>query len=148
MRIGMVKTLWVSTIVAAGVIAVGISTGASAWAGGPDGDVEDTSQISEAVGTGVFDGALAGFRATGATNDEASSRVIAACEAAGGQDCTSDEVTNDNLCIVSLADNTNSVVAGGAGATIEAARDDAVARAAANGTPVPPAATIVISACP
>ncbi|OPX08451.1 hypothetical protein [Mycobacterium sp. AT1] len=144
----MVKVIWASTIVAGGVIAAGISTGVTAWADGPGGYVEDTSQISEAVGTGVFDGALAGFRATGTTNDEASARVVAACEAAGGQACTSDEVTNDDLCILSLADNTNSVVAGGAGATIEAARGDAVARAAANGTPLSPAATIVISACP
>ena len=66
----------------------------------------------------------------------------------GGQNCTSDEVTNDNLCIVSVADAGNEVVAGGAGATVEAARDDAFQRAAANGTPLldrPP--PIVISDC-
>lgn len=144
----MARIPWVSAIVATGVIAIGMSTGAVAWAGGPDGDVENTSEVSEAVGTGVFAGALVGFRATGTTNDEASSQVIAACQRVGGQNCTADEVTNDDLCIVSLADNESSVVAGGAGTTIEAARQDAVARAAANGTPTAPSATIVISACP
>ena len=95
----------------------------------------------------MFVDGLVGFRATGATNDEASARVIAQCQSAGGQECTSDEVTNDNLCIVSVADDSNEVVAGGAGPTIEAARDDALKRAAANGTPLGPAAVIVISDC-
>lgn len=103
--------------------------------------------MSVAVGTGVFVDGLAGFRATGPTNEEASARVIAQCQGAGGQDCTSDEVTNDNLCIVSVADNGNEVVAGGAGTTVDAARDDAFQRAAANGTPMGAAAAIVISDC-
>ena len=136
----------VAPLVAAGVIAVGISTG-TAWAGGPGGAIENSPAISVAVGTGVFIDGLVGFRATGATNDEASARVIAQCQSAGGQECTSDEVTNDNLCIVSVADDGNEVVAGGAGATVEAARDDAYQRAAANGTPLGPAAVIVISDC-
>jgi len=136
----------VAPLVAAGVIAVGISTG-TAWAGGPGGAIENSPDISVAVGTGVFIDGLVGFRATGATNDEASARVIAQCQSAGGQECTSDEVTNDNLCIVSVADDGNEVVAGGAGVTSAAARDDAFQRAAANGTPLGPAAVIVISDC-
>ena len=136
----------VAPLVAAGVIAVGISTG-TAWAGGPGGTVENSTEISVAVGTGVFIDGLVGFTATGATNDEASARVIAQCQSAGGQECTSDEVTNDNLCIVSVADDGNEVVAGGAGVTSAAARDDAFQRAAANGTPLGPAAVIVISDC-
>ena len=102
---------------------------------------------SVAVGTGVFVDELVGFRATGPTNEEASARVIAQCQSAGGQECTSDEVTNDNLCIVSVADDGNDVVAGGAGATVDAARGDALQRAAANGTPLSPAAVVVISDC-
>ena len=136
----------VAPLVAAGVIAVGISTG-TAWAGGPGGAIENSPDISVAVGTGVFIDGLVGFRATGATNAEASARVIALCQSAGGQECTSDEVTNDNLCIVSVADDGNEVVAGGAGVTSEAARDDAFQRAAANGTPLGPTALIVISDC-
>ena len=133
-------------LVIAGVIAVGISTG-TAWAGGPGGTVENSTDISVAVGTGVFIDGLVGFTATGATNDEASARVIAQCQSAGGQECTSDEVTNDKLCIVSVADDGNEVVAGGAGVTVEAARADAFQRAAANGTPLGPTAAIVISDC-
>jgi hypothetical protein len=136
----------VAPLLAAGVIAIGISTG-TAWAGGPGGVIEDSTDISVAVGSGVFIDGLVGFRATGATNEEASARVIAQCQSAGGQECTSDEVTNDNLCIVSVADDSNDVVAGGAGVTVEAARDDAFQRAAANGTPLGPTAVIVISDC-
>ena len=57
-------------------------------------------------------------------------------------------MSNDNLCIASVADDTNDVVAGGAGVTVEAARLDAVARAAANNTPLGPNSFVVISACP
>ena len=142
----MPSTRLVAPLVTAGVIAVGISTG-TAWAGGPGGAIENSPDISVAVGTGVFIDGLVGFTATGATNDEASARVIAQCQSAGGQECTSDEVTNDNLCIVSVADDSNEVVAGGAGATVAAARDDAYQRAAANGTPLGPTAAIVISDC-
>jgi len=136
----------VAPLVIAGVIAAGMTT-STAWAGGPGGANENSTDISVAVGTGVFTDELVGFKATGATNDEASARVIAQCQSAGGQDCTSDEVTNDNLCIVSVADDGNEVVAGGAGVTSEAARDDAFRRAAANGTPLGPTALIVISDC-
>lgn len=136
----------VAPLMVAGLVAVGISIG-TARAGGPGGTIEDGSDMSVAVGTGVFVDELVGFRATGPTNDDASARVIAQCQSAGGQECTSDEVTNDNLCIVSVADDSNDVVAGGAGVTTEAARDDALQRAAANGTPLSPAAVIVISDC-
>ena len=136
----------VAPLAAVTVVAVGLST-AIAGADGPAGTVEGPADIAVAVGTGVFIDGLVGFRATGPTNEEASARVIAQCQSAGGQDCTSDEVTNDNLCIVSVADAGNEVVAGGAGATVEAARDDAFQRAAANGTPLGSTAAIVISDC-
>ena len=136
----------VSAILAAGVVAAGVSIGA-AWEDGPGGVVQDTD-ISEAVGTGVFDGELVGFLAAGATNDQAAANVIAACQAAGGSECTADEVTNDNLCIVSVADDDTDVVAGGAGVTVEAARIDALAKAAGNNTPIGADSPIVISDCP
>ena len=141
----MARTGLVSLMVAAGIVAAGIAT-SSAWAGGPGGAVEE--DMFEAVGTGVFIDALDGFTATGDSAAQASAAVIAACQAAGGVDCTADEVTNDNLCIVSVADDVTDVVAGGAGATVEAARADAFARAAANGTPFGPSVLTVISDCP
>ncbi|MFM8597408.1 MAG: hypothetical protein ACKOB8_00080 [Mycobacterium sp.] len=148
---------WIPAVAAAGIAAAGIA-GGIAWAGGPGGTVDDTPpDLYEAIGTGTFENLQdgpggnsfeVGFRATGATADEASGSVIAACQAAGGVDCTSDEVTNDNLCIVSVGDDATDVVAGGAGPTVEAARQDAIARAAAIGTPMSPAAGVIISACP
>ncbi|KHO22764.1 hypothetical protein A5761_14725 [Mycolicibacterium setense] len=144
----MVKSKWVSAILGAGVIAAGITAG-TAWAGGPGGYVEgDPEDIFAAVGTGEFDGALAGFTATGDTSEEASAAVIAACTNAGGLDCTADEVTNDNLCIVSVASDSNWAVAGGAGPTVEAARQDAFNRAAASNTPLDADSPVVVSACP
>jgi hypothetical protein len=142
----MGRTGVIATAVASAIVAAGISAGI-AWAGGPAGVVEDSADISVAVGTGVFEGTLAGFQATGATNDQASANVIAQCQSAGGQLCTSDEVTNDSLCIASVADDTNSVVAGGAGDTVEAARADAFHRASSNGTPLTDSAVVVISTC-
>ena len=142
----MPRALLVVPLLATAVIALDVSPG-TACAGGPGGTVENAGDISVAVGTGVFLDRLVGFTASGATNDEASARVIAQCQSAGGQECTSDEVTNDRLCIVSVADGGNDVVAGGAGVTVEAARDDAFQRAAANGTPLGPSAEIVISDC-
>ncbi len=109
--------------------------------------IEDSNAISVAVGTGVFVDGLVGFKASGATNEEASAQVIAQCQSAGGRECTSDEVTNDYLCIVSVGDDSNEIVAGGAGVAVEAACDDAVQRAAANGIPLGPTAAIVISDC-
>lgn len=136
-----------SSIAAAGVLAAGISTGV-AWAGGPGGVVEDPEDIYEAVGTGAFANSLVGFRATGDTAEEASEAVLAQCMSAGGMECTVDEYTNDNLCIVSVADDVTDVIAGGAGPTVEAAKADALARAAAAGTLLDASAAIVISACP
>lgn len=135
----------VSAIAAAGVIAAGV-TATAAWADGPGGVVEPDTYA--AVGTGVYQDAIAGFVGTGATSDEASAAVIGACQATGASDCTVDEYTNDNLCIVSLADDVTDVVSGGAGPTIEAAKADALARAAANGTPESPGAVVVVSSCP
>ena len=143
----MAKHRLVSAIVGAGLLAAGASTGI-AWAGGPDGSVDGPADLSVAVGTGEFIDSIAGFTATGATNDEASAAVIAACQAAGGVECTSDEVTNDNLCIVSVASSSTNVVSGGAGPTVDAARQDALNRAAANGTPEGDDAVVVVSACP
>lgn len=143
----MASTRLISVIAAAGVIAAGISA-AAAWADGPGGVVEPDTDIYAAVGTGVYQDAIAGFVGTGATSDEASAAVLSACQAAGAQDCTVDEYTNDNLCIVSVADDLTDVVSGGAGPTIEAARADALARAAANGTPESPGAVTVVSNCP
>lgn len=142
----MANTRLISAIAAAGFIAAGIPAGI-AWAGGPGGTVQDTD-ISVAVGTGAFVGELDGFTGTGATNEEAAASVLAQCNAAGGVDCTVDEVTNDNLCIVSVADDNTDVIAGGAGPTIEAAVADAYARAAAKNTPMDPGAPVVVSACP
>lgn len=142
----MAKTRLVSAIVVAGALAVGVPAGI-AWADGPGGAVEDNN-ISVAVGTGTFVGELDGFTGTGATNDEASASVLAQCNAAGGVDCTVDEVTNDNVCIVSVADDNVDVISGGAGPTVEAAVADAYARAAAAGTPMTPGAPVVVSACP
>ena len=126
------------------IVAATISAG-SAWAGGADGVVD----MSRAVGSGVLNGGLVGFTVTGPTNEAASVAAVAACQQAGAQDCTRDEVTNDNLCIASVAaSNGSGVVAGGAGATVDAARADAYNRAAANNTPLDPAAKVVVSACP
>jgi uncharacterized protein YbjQ (UPF0145 family) len=57
-------------------------------------------------------------------------------------------VTNDNLCIVSVGSSTAGVVAGGAGVTVDAARQDAINKAAANNTPLGADAVVIISACP
>lgn len=140
---GRTRKVW--AFVAAGVVAGGVSTGI-AWAGGPGGTVE--ADTSVAVGTGLFSNSIVGFTATGATNDEAAAKVIAACQAAGGVDCTADEVTNDNLCIAAVASDLTDIVAGGAGPTVEAARQDALNKAMANGTPEGPDAVVVVSVCP
>ena len=142
----MAKTRLVSAIVVAGAIAVGVPAGL-AWAGGPGGAVEDNN-ISQAVGTGTFIGEVDGFTAVAPTNEEASAAVLAQCNAAGGVDCSVEEVTNDNLCIVDVGDPDSGVVSGGAGPTIEAAVADATARAAAANTPFGPNPTVIISACP
>ena len=164
-------------IVAAGVLAGGVMSGcaksespssetkasettasetkASETKASEAGGAED---ISVAVGTGEFADAegdgdpetntIVGFTATAPTNDEASAKVIKACEDAGGVECTADEVTNDNVCIVSVASSETHVVAGGAGATVEEAKQDAIKKAADNGTPEGEDAVVVISARP
>jgi len=142
----MAKTRLVTVIVAAGVLAVGVPAGI-AWAGGPGGTVED-DYTSQAVGTGTFIGEIDGFTALGRTNEEASAAVLAQCNALGGVDCSVEEVTNDNLCIVSAGDPYPGVVSGGAGPTVEAAFADAAARAATTDVPFGPEAVVIISACP
>ena len=145
--------------VIAGVIAAGISMG-TAWAGGPDGEVDDTpgppgsyGGMFAAVGSGTFEdpggrNIEVGYDAFGNTAEEAATSLVAECVADGGQNCSADMVTNDNLCIVSAMDDVTRIDVGGAGPTIEAARLDALARAAANGTPVSPNARVLISDCP
>ncbi len=142
----MAITGLVSAIMVAGVAVAGFSTN-TAWAGGPVGPVDNPDHVSEAVGTGTFGDALVGFHATGVTNEEASANVVAKCQLAGGQNCTTDAVTNQDHCIVAISDQDVNVVSGGFGVTIEAARLDALQRAVANGMPLPPTAHIVISDC-
>ena len=119
-----------------------------AWAGGPGGAVE-TGVVSRAVGSGVRDGMLVGFSGTGPTNPAAAAAVIAACQGAGADQCSSDEVTNDVFCIVSVgADNGSGIVSGGAGATIEAARDDAFRHVGSANLTLDPGARVLASSCP
>lgn len=136
-----------STILALGVIVSMFSAG-SAWAGGQDGAVESGDDFSQAVGSGVLEGTLAGFAATGATNEAASAAVIAACQQAGAEQCSRDEVTNDNLCVVSVGEDDSGVVAGGAGPTVEAARDDAVRHSVDANAALTQGARVLVSACP
>jgi len=143
----MALTRMTSTIFALGVVVATFSVG-PAWAGGPDGVVEGGDDISQAVGSGVLNGALAGFSATGPTNDAASAAVIAACQQAGAQECSRDEVTNDNLCVVSVGEDSSGVVAGGAGPTVEAARDDAFRHSVDASAALTQDARVLVSACP
>lgn len=144
----MALTRMAATVWALGAVVATLSVG-SAWAGGPDGAIESSENISQAVGSGVLGGALAGFSATGPTNEAASAAVIAACQQAGAQECTRDEVTNDNLCVVSVgADDGSGIVSGGAGPTVEAARDDAFRHSQDANAPLDPGARILVSACP
>ena len=144
----MAPTRMASAIFALGVVVATFSVG-SAWADGPDGVVEGGDDFSQAVGSGVLNGALAGFSATGPTNEAASAAVIAACQQAGAEDCSRDEVTNDNLCVVSVgAGDDSGIVSGGAGPTVEAARDDAFRHAADADAALDPGARVLVSACP
>lgn len=123
-------------------------TATPASAGGPDGVVED-GPISRAVGSGLNGGTLVGFTATGPTNDAASAALIAACQGAGAQQCSSDEVTNDVFCVVSVgADDGTGIVAGGAGPTVDAARDDAFRNVGRANLVLNPAARVLASSCP
>ncbi|MGB8404146.1 MAG: hypothetical protein WCE30_08790 [Mycobacterium sp.] len=135
------------TAVSAVIVAATLSTG-PAWAGGENGVVENPGDISAAVGSGVLGGAIVGFTATGATNEEAMAHVVAACQQAGADQCTADEETNDRLCIVNVDHSATGVVAGGAGVTVDLARQDAFNRAAANNTPLDPADPTLAVSCP
>ena len=161
----MAKTRLIWAIAAAGILAGGVLSGCSKseTASGGESTKASSSEtsaastsataataadISVAVGTGEFIDSIVGFVATAPTNDEASAKVIKACQDAGGVECTADEVTNDNLCIVSVASDSTDVVAGGAGKTIEEAKQDALNKAIANGTPEGTDAVVVVSDCP
>lgn len=129
-------------------LAVMVATAAISWAGGPGGVVTG-GDISRAVGSGVMDGLLVGFSASGPTNDAASAAVVAACQSTGAEQCSSDEVTNDVFCIVSVgADDGSGIVSGGAGATIEAARADAFANVARANLVLDPSARVLAGSCP
>lgn len=150
----------------AGVLIAAAITAPTAVAGGPGGQVDDTTPgppgsyggMFVAVGSGTFEDSAAeatpgryvevGYDAFGHTAAEASSNLVSTCEAEGGQNCTADMVTNDNVCIVSVGDGRTNVNSGGAGPNIEAARQDAIARAAANGLPMSPESAVLISNCP
>ncbi|CAN5274081.1 hypothetical protein BH11ACT6_BH11ACT6_50840 [soil metagenome] len=144
----MVAIARCAAVFAAGVLAATVWAG-SALAGGPGGVVEAEGDISVAVGSGVLDVALVGFTATGPTNEAATAAMISACQQAGALDCSREEVTNDNLCVVSVgASDGSGVVAGGAGPTVETARDDAFRHAQEADAPLDPGARILASACP
>lgn len=137
----------VSATLVAGVVAATLSP-APAWAGGEGGVVENPGDISAAVGSGVINGTIVGFTATGPTNEAAMANVVAACQQAGAEQCTADEETNDSLCIVNVDHQETGVVAGGAGATVDEARQDAFNRAAANNTPLDPSDPTLATSCP
>lgn len=143
----MIRARIAPTILALGVVAATFSAG-SAWAGGPGGVVENSDDISQAVGSGVLNGSLVGFSATGPTNEAASSAVIAVCSQAGADECSRDEVTNDALCVVSVGEDSSGVVAGGAGPTVEAARDDAFRHSVDADAALTQGARVLVSACP
>ena len=155
----MAAIRWV-TAIAAGVSVAAISA-ATAWAGGPDGGVDDSpgppgsyGDMFAAVGSGTFvnpsnqDSVEVGYNAYGNSEAEAKSALIGQCVADGGQNCSADMVTNDNVCIAVVVDVNTRVDVGGAGPTVDAARLNAIARAAANGTPVSPDSPVLISDCP
>jgi len=141
------STVTVSALSAVGVAAAMLCA-AAAWAGGPGGVVEDTD-LSRAVGSGLVDGLLVGYTATGPTNEVAAANVVSLCQGAGADQCSSDEVTNDVFCVVTVgADDGSGLVAGGAGGTIPAAREDAFANAVRAGVTLDPAARVLASSCP
>lgn len=130
-----------AAVVATSVVAATIWAG-SAWADEPD-------DMSVAVGSGVIEMTLVGFTATGPTNEAATAAVIAACQDTGAVDCTRDEVTNENLCVVSVgAGDGSGIVSGGAGPTVLAARDDAFRHAQDANVPFDADARILAAACP
>jgi hypothetical protein len=154
------RVLTAAAAAAAATIAAAISTG-TAWAGGPtDSTVDDSpgppgnyGGMFSALGSGTFiepngQNVEVGYNEYGYTAAEAQTNVVRQCLNEGGQNCSSDIVTNDNLCIVSIVDGRTNVNSGGAGPTIEAARQDALTRAAANNMPMSPDSAVLISDCP
>jgi hypothetical protein len=92
---------------------------------------------------------LVGFTASGPTNQAAAAAVISTCQGAGAGQCSSDEVTDDVFCVVSVgADDGSGIVSGGAGATIEAARDDAFRHVGQANLSLGPNARVLASSCP
>ena len=136
----------VSAVVA--LLGAGMIAAVPACADVKAGVVENSNHIAAAVGSGVRDGVIVGFSATGPDVPAASEAVIAACQRAGAVQCSSDEVTNDRLCIVNVNGQDSAVVAGGAGPTVEDARKDAFNRAAANNTPLAADSPTLASSCP
>jgi hypothetical protein len=132
---------------AASIVIAALVSATPAWAGGPGGVVE-TGDSSRAVGSGVLNGTLIGFTASGATNDDASAAVIAICQSAGADQCSRDEVTDGVFCVVSVgADDGSGIVAGGAGATVETAREDAYRNVGRANLVLAPDARILASSC-
>lgn len=74
--------------------------------------------------------------------------MIAACDQAGAGECTRDEVTNDALCVVSVGEDSSGVVAGGAGPTVDAAREDAFRHSIDADAALTQDARVLVSACP
>lgn len=137
-----------ASVVLISVLAVTLASASAAWAGGPDGVVEN-SDMSRAVGSGVLDGTLTGFSASGPTNEAAVAAVVAACQNAGAEQCSSDEVTNDVFCVVSVGANDGSgIVSGGAGQSVEAARADAYRNVSRANLVLDPGARVLASSCP
>lgn len=148
----MVVARGVSAVLISAVSALGVAASllcaASASAGGPPGLVEDGA-VSRAVGSGLVNGVLVGYTASGPTNEAAAAAVVSVCQGAGAEQCSSDEVTNDVFCVVTVgADDGTGVVAGGAGGTVDAARGDAFANAGRAGVVLDPAARVLASSCP
>lgn len=137
---------WFRSLSVASACLIALAPPASA--GGPGG-VVDTGVMSRAVGSGVRDGLLIGFTAAGPTNEMAAQAVISTCRSAGADQCSSDEQTNDVFCIVSVgADDGSGVVSGGAGTTVEAARDDAFRHVTEANLTLDASARILASSCP
>lgn len=136
------------SVILGSVLAAAMVSSSAAWAGGPAGVVEDTD-MSRAVGSGLIEGALTGFSASGPTNAAAVEAVVAACQNAGAEQCSSDEVTNDVFCVVSVgADDGSGIVSGGAGETVEAARADAFRHVGQADLVLDPGARVLASSCP
>jgi hypothetical protein len=136
------------SVILISVLAVAMVSASAAWAGGPPGVVEDTD-MSRAVGSGLLDGTLTGFAASAPTNAAAAEAVVAACQNAGAEQCSSDEVTNDVFCVVSVgADDGSGIVSGGAGESVEAARTDAFQHVGQADLVLDPGARVLASSCP